>query len=314
VTFGNMTKLEAFLLPWLRGALNVFRVCIDFISDVFHPLLRFLTRNQVRILCYHRICDLPQTKDAMDSLNVCPAVFAQQMAFLSQNRFNVITLDQFISHSYKNRKLPPKAIIITFDDGYRDNYINAFTILKKYNLEATFFVVTDCINSTEVFPWLKPGEQSLALSQENKQYWLPLSKQDILDMGAHGASFGSHTRSHCGLGDVDESRAMEELRGSKEQLEQILMRQVKCFSYPYGNFSESVLNLVKAAGYEAAVTIKRGGNTLKSDPFELRRIIITAQDSPTRFKRKVEGIGDWFEYLLPAIGFIQRIVFRRGVE
>jgi len=247
----------------------------------------------------------------MVNLNVPPKVFAQQMAFLSQNGFNVITLEQFIDYRNENKKLPPKTVIITFDDGYRDNYLNAFPILEKHNFKATFFVVTDYINSDEIFHWLQLGEQSLFHFQENRQYWLPLSQQSILDMSAQGACFGSHTKTHCCLSDVDENRVMEELNGSREYLEKILLKPVRCFSYPYGGMNKSVGGLVKAGGYRAAVTTKRGGNSLKSEPLQLRRIAIYGQDSLDKFVRIVEGAYDWFEYLLPAIIFIQRLIFQR---
>lgn len=285
--------------------------CAEFISVIIHPLSKLWNKNQVRILCYHRVCDLPETNDSMMYLNVPPEAFAQQMAFLSQNGFNVITLDQFIDYKYENKKYPSKTVIITFDDGYRDNYINAFPILEKYNFRGTFFIVTDYIDGDRIFHWLKLGGKSLAHSQGNKQYWLPLSQGQILDMSAQGACFGSHTRSHCSFNSVDKSVAMEELKGSKEYLEKILRKPVRCFCYPYGDTNKSVKSLVKAAGYSAAVSTMAGGNTLKSDFFELRRIVINKKDSYAKFRRKVEGAYDWIEYLLPAFRFIQQIIFQK---
>ena len=295
----------------VKGLRKMVHSCAEFISVIIHPLSKLWSKNQVRILCYHRVCDLPETNDSMMYLNVPPEAFAQQMAFLSQNGFNVITLEQFIEYKDGNRKPPSKTVVITFDDGYRDNYINAFPILEKYNFKGTFFIVTDYIDGDRIFHWLKLGEKSLAHSQENKQYWLPLSRGEILDMSAQGACFGSHTRSHCSLNSVDKNVAMEELKGSKECLEKILLKPVRCFCYPYGDMNNSVKSLVKAAGYSAAVSTLAGGNTLKSDFFELRRIAIPRQYSYVKFKRRVEGAYDWIEYLLPAFRFIQQIIFQK---
>ena len=295
----------------VKGLRKMMHNCAEFISVIIHPLSKLWSRGQVRILCYHSVCDLPETKDCMDTLNVSPTVFDQQMAFLSKNGFNVITMDQFIDYKYENRKYPPKTVIITFDDGYRNNYINAFPILEKYNLKATFFVVTGDIDSDKIFHWLKLGVQSLSHYRENKQYWLPLDRQNILDMSAHDACFGSHTDSHCRLREIDKNKAVNELKISKECLEEILSKPVRCFSYPHGDMSNSVKSLVKAAGYSAAVSIMAGSNTLKSDFFELRRIAISGQDSYAEFKRKVEGAYDWIVYLLPAFRFIQQIIFQK---
>lgn len=296
----------------MRILRSILHICVDLTSVVIHPLSRLLSKSQVRILCYHRVCELPETKDSMVHLNVSPASFAQQMAFLSRGEFNVITLEQFIDYRDENSKLPAKTIIITFDDGYGDNYITAFPILKKHNLKATFFVVTDYIDGDEIFWWLKLGEKSGSHYRENKQCWLPLRKQDILDMRARGACFGSHSSTHGSLSDMDEGSALKEINGSREHLEKILSKSVRCFSYPYGKVSKSVKGLVKAAGYKAAVTAKGGSNALSSDFLELRRIPIHGQDSLAKFKRKVEGAYDWwFRYLLPVTASAQRAIFRR---
>ncbi len=281
---------------------------VDFISIIIHPLSKLLGRNQVRILTYHRVCNLPEIDD-FTWLSV--SAFAQQMAYLSENGFNIITLEQFIDYKDKNIEPPPKTLIITFDDGWRDNYVNALPLLEKYNFRASFFIATDYIDSDEVFSWLTLSKQSIMLSRENKAYWLPLSRQDILEMKARGASFGSHTKTHCSLSDVDESRAMEELRGSKDKLEEILSEPVRCFSYPFGDVAKSAKSLCQTAGYRAIVGGKVRGNTLKSDFLELRRITIYREDSFNKFKRNVEGAYDWCGYLQPPFRFILRIIFQR---
>ena len=310
-------SLEAVRLMWGRlgsflfsGLGSIFRAGIDFISIVIYPVAKLLGKNKIRILCYHRVCDLPETKDIMHWLNICPEVFAQQMAFLTQNGFNVITLEQLVSYKEKKTKPPPKTVILTFDDGYRDNYLNAFPILEKYGFKGTFFVVTDYIGSDRIFHWLKLGEKSLAHSRENRPYWLPLSPKEMLEMSARGACFGSHSKTHLYLSDIDEDEAIEELKQSKEYLERLLSKPVRCFAYPFGNFNKSVKGLVKAAGYKMAVTVKAGSNTLRSSPFELRRTVIEAKDSPSRFRRKVEGAYDWWLRLAPLVGSVGQILFQ----
>ena len=293
----------------VAGLERIVQSGIDFISRVVYPMARLWGKSKVRILLYHRVCNLPSTEDSMHYLNVPPATFDQHMAFLSQNGFNVITLEQFLDYEDKNKRLPSKTVIITFDDGYRDNYLNAFPILQKYNFRATFFIVTDYIDSDKIFPWLTLEEKSLRHSQSDKQYWLPLGRQDILAMSSYGCSFGSHSKSHCRLNDIDESRAMVEIRGSKERLEEILSKPVTSFCCPYGETSWSVKNRVRAAGYRAAVSPKFGGNALNSDFFELRRIEIYGGDSLDKFERKVEGAYDWLGYLSSATGFIKRVIF-----
>ncbi len=265
-----MTKLGA--LPFL-DTVRVLYFCYD-ASIILRPLSKLLSKKGVRILCYHRVCDLPKTKDFMRYLSVSPEVFDQQMAFLSQNKYNVITLEQFIEYKHQNIEPPHKTVIITFDDGYRDNFINAFPILRKYNFKGTFFVVTDYINGDRIFHWLNLGKALVSHCEKNKQYWLPLTKDDILNMNAEGACFGSHTKTHSNLNSVDEHVAMEELRGSKQRLEEILSKPIICFSYPYRTVNRLSQRWVGDAGYSAAVTVKGGVNTLDSDLRKLRRTSI----------------------------------------
>ncbi len=297
----------------MSGIEHFLRVGIDIISIIVHPLCRLWGKNRVRVLCYHRVCNLPETDDVMKYLHVPLAAFTEQMAFLARGNYNIITLEQLIDYRDNNREPPPKTIIMTFDDGYRDNYVNAFPSLQRYNLKGTFFLVTDYIDRDRIFSWLKLDEKSLAHSQQSRQYWMPLSREEILSMSAQGACFGSHTKSHCHLNEIDPSKVGEELVGSREYLEEILATPVRCFGYPYGEVSKSVKALVKVAGYHSAVGTKWGSNTLKSDFLELRRITIEGKDSLGRFSRKVDGAYDWwFGWLVPLVITIQQIKFPRG--
>jgi peptidoglycan/xylan/chitin deacetylase (PgdA/CDA1 family) len=108
---------------------------------------------------------------------------------------------------------------------------------------------------------------------------------------------------------VEESKAIEELRGSREYLEGILSKPVSYFSYPFSRANKNVKELVRTAGYRAAV-IGIGANTLSSDFLELRRIEILRQDSISKFKRKVEGAYDWYPYLLSILIFVRRILYK----
>jgi len=269
------------------------------------PLYALIGRKKVCILLYHKVCDLPPNK--YHDHAVPPASFALQMEYLFRNKFNVITLDQFVAYKEKKIKPPPKSVIITFDDGYMENYINAFPVLEKYNFKATFFIVSDYIDSEEPFQWLEWDEQLLAQFQENKEDWLPLTREMLLTMSDGGFSFGSHTKSHPALTQVEESVASEELKGSKQRLEEILSKPVISFSYPYGELNETVKSLVKAVGYRVALDGMGPGNTIKSDFFELSRVAFEGCDSFLRFKNKVRGAYDWERYRLGFQQFLRRI-------
>lgn len=260
-------------------------------------------KGRFRILQYHSVRDVPQGMKF--SFNVTPMAFARQMEYLARNNYNIITFDKLASYKYQGQTLPPKSVIITFDDGYVDNYANAFPILKRHDFKATVFLVTDSIDSGCIFHWLKLDERLRASQQEEKSSWLPLDKQSILDMQAQGMSFGAHTRTHCALDSIEEDKAIDEIASSRKCLEDILSKPVTYFAYPFDKVNEKIKGLVKESGYKIAVG-GTGSNTLKSDFFKLKRIEIEKGDSLKKFARKVNGAYDWIEYLFSAKIFITR--------
>jgi peptidoglycan/xylan/chitin deacetylase (PgdA/CDA1 family) len=228
------------------------------------------------------------------------------MEYLIRNENNIISFDELLDYRSKEKALPPKSVIITFDDGYADNYINAFPILVRHNFKATIFLVTDYIGSPRTFDWLQLDEQPLLNHQEDNASWLPLDRQNIIDMQARGISFGSHTRTHCSLDKIEEQQARDEIENSKMCLEQILSRPVVFFSYPFNRMNEKIKGLVKEAGYEIAVA-GTGANTLKSDFYKLKRIEIDRGDSPGKFARKINGAYDWLEYPISVKRLINKL-------
>ncbi len=266
---------------------------------------KFLGSKKTRILMYHKICDLKVSKPYAPYV-VSPSLFDSQMKLLFQNKINIITPDQLIRYKETNVSPPKKSVIITFDDGFLDNYVNAFPILEKYGFKATFFVITNYVGSVEPIPWPVWDNEFESVYKNNKLSWLPLSKENILYMSSCGHVFGSHTQSHPQLNGIDEDMAAGELEGSKKKLESILSKPVLSFCYPYGEFNEKVKTLVKASGYKLAVCSKSGGNTIRSDFFELKRIIVAGDESMSDFKNKISGRYEHRESLLAFVKMIRQ--------
>lgn len=262
-------------------------------------------KERIRILAYHSVRDIP--RGVKFSFNVTPIAFAQQMEYLASNKNNVITFDDLVDCKEKGHTLPSKPVIITFDDGYADNYVNAFPILKQHNFKATIFLVTDFINSVSIFNWLKLDEPLRLHQQDEKASWLPLDRQSILEMQAYGISFGAHTRTHRKLDEIEEHQAIDEIVNSKKRLEEILSEPVICFSYPFNRMNEKIKGLVKEAGYKIAVA-DEGAVNLKSDFFKLKRIGIERGDSLNKFARKINGAYEWIEYPFSVYLHMKRIL------
>lgn len=227
----------------------------------------------VPIMMYHRV----SLEDESPANTVSPKVFARQMDFLKRNGYQVITLEELVAGIKAGKKFSHKTVVITFDDGYKDNYKNAFPVLKKYHFPATIFLISDMVG---VSPNLLTWDQ-------------------IKEMDHYGITFGSHTRNHVYLPEETEEELKDEIVGSKRVLEEHLGKPVHYFSYPSGGFSEPIKFLTAMAGYQAAVSTNRGGR-YNIDLYELNRIRINNGDFWLVLWNKLSGYYNLFRKLRPS--------------
>ncbi|MBR2214812.1 MAG: polysaccharide deacetylase family protein [Selenomonadaceae bacterium] len=220
----------------------------------------------VPVLNYHQINDTEQ-----NALTVNTEQFNAQMQYLADNGYHTITPSEMLDAWDSGAELPDKPVIITFDDGYADNYRHAFPILERYKLKATVFLISDYIST---YP--------------NYLTWF-----DTHVMQESGLiTFGSHTLSHEVLSDGDtSSEIIHQLRGSKEALEWHLGQSVNFIAYPCGTYTEEVKSLTKEAGYRAAFTVNYGLAEPDEERFILDRIPIFGSNSHTLFRFKLRLIG-----------------------
>ncbi len=225
-------------------------------------------RYTVPILMYHSV----QDKDG--TFFVSPENFARQMEFIKKNGYEVISLDQLVKSIKSGKPLKHNKVVITFDDGYEDNYKYAYPVLKQLGFPATIFLITDFMGKS--FSDL-PGF---------------LSWEEIGLMSREGVSFGAHTKRHLYLGVIrDEKAAFEEISGSKKAIEQQINMPVDYFCYPTGGFCARAKQLVVLAGYKGACATNRGVNINNKDVYQLKRIKVTNFDlaKPFSFRIKLSG-------------------------
>ncbi|OIO39305.1 MAG: hypothetical protein AUJ75_01495 [Candidatus Omnitrophica bacterium CG1_02_49_10] len=202
----------------------------------------------VPVAMYHKI-----DGDSMKSvLSLSPESFERQMAFLRKHKYNIIPLAELARIIKEKKRAPSKTIAITFDDGYENNYTNAFPVLKRYDIPATIFVVIKDVGTDGFMTW---GQ--------------------IEEMRDAGIDIGSHTLTHPHLPSIDENRLISEVVGSKAIIESRLGGTVKSFSYPSGGFNAMVRKEVVDAGYEVAVATNPGKKYPKHDPYALKRLRIS---------------------------------------
>ena len=240
-----------------------------------------LNRKKLIILCYHRVAQKKEAENIRPK-GMCVDVesFAHQMRFLKRN-YNPISETEIISEIKKKKKLPSYSVWVTFDDGYRDNFLNAYPILKRYWIPATFFVTTGYINKEAV-----PSE----IQKENTDN-LFMDWDEIREMCGNGFSIGAHTVSHKILSTLSEEDLAGEILGSKDEIGRRLNKKVSSFAYPRGkraDYDQRCIATLKNNGFKLAVTTKGGFNSLISEAsFNLRRVMLSCDDAFTFFKVKI---------------------------
>ncbi len=238
------------------------------------------------ILMYHSISD-PLSYE--EKRYACRAeTFARHMKFISDGRYNVVSLDHILDSIQKRRGLPDNALAVTLDDGFSDNYYNALPILERYSVPATIFLTAGLLGSTNL--WMS----SKGFPKRNMLSW-----DHVKEMLARGISFGSHTMTHLPLTEIESEKARWEIMESKKIIEDRIGRSIKHFAYPFGLFSQSVVDHVRQAGFSLACSTCSGFNQPSTDPLLLHRTEVYGTDNVRQLKRKIDlGTNDATSLLL----------------
>lgn len=201
-------------------------------ATVFTPSLR------VPILMYHYISRNPHApSDPLRTrLSVPPAQFAQQLAYLQRAGYTTITLDDLVDALHMRTSLPPKPVILTFDDGYADFFTNAYPLLRRYGDKATIYIISGKVGTTGYLSW---------------QELRTLAASPLITIAAH-------TRTHPELPALSAKQSWAELAGSKGDLETHLGISVHHLAYPDGHFTTTTLIQAAQIGFVTAVTTEPG--------------------------------------------------------
>ncbi len=258
-----MKKLWFFLLV-------AFTVIIIYSNSVVRAD-NFKENGSVLALSFHQISDNPSSDFTVSNEN-----FRQQMKILKDKGYHSISLEQLDAWINAHAKLPPKPVLITFDDGNRSDYTDAFPILKQVGFTAALFLLSDRVASSDA----------------------SLSEQLIREMIENHFSIGVHGLSHKSLVGQSRTTLSKETMHSKKQIEKRLKIKCDFFAYPYGNFDEIVENAIKTAGYKGAFTTIPGRNLRKTNPLELRRIVVMGKFTSQNFEKLISGDKELYANLL----------------
>jgi peptidoglycan/xylan/chitin deacetylase (PgdA/CDA1 family) len=214
---------------------------------------------RVPILMYHYISSPPADADIYrKDLSVTPERFESHLQYLASAGYEVVTLDDLLYALTQGRPLPPKPVILTFDDGYEDNYVNAYPLLQKHGMVGHFFVISDFVNAG------RPGYMS----------W-----EQIEEMAAAGQRFGSHSRDHPALAGKSVDYLVWQALGGAEAIQEHLGYYPRWVSYPSGSYDQRVIDVYRSANYWGGLSTRQGATHTLKDIFELRRVRVRGTHS-----------------------------------
>jgi len=216
----------------------------------------------LRVLMYHKVNNRPE-----NPLSVPISIFDEQMAQLRELDYRVIDLEAVLAHYVDRQPLPPRSVLITFDDGYHDNLENAVDVLRRYGYPAVLFVPIGYLDDS--YPL--PHEEHLARRGLINR---TLRWDELAELERGGIRVESHGISHRPLAALEVDEATREIALSKLRLEERLGRPVHGFAYVKGSeahYRPVHLSLLRQAGYRIAFTSVSGANGPRTDPLRLHR-------------------------------------------
>jgi len=223
---------------------------------------------RVPILVYHSIAPAHPGQSAEQRLlDVDTAMFRRQMSYLAANRYNVIPLGMLLDALQGQGSLPPRSVVITFDDGWLSQCEHALPVLEQLHFTATFFVIT-----------LQVGRGSMYMGLD-----------DLKELQRAGMTIASHSRTHPNLTKVSDAQLREEVLGSRKDLQKMLGVTPDLFAYPYGSWNRRVAAAVQAAGYRAARAYPGGAWNDATDRYALHSVLATGDMDA--FERALESPG-----------------------
>lgn len=184
---------------------------------------------------YHHIRPMPNVASSTitdRAFTVSPEGFEAHLKYFKENGYQTISIYDLLNYFDAGKPLPKKAVAITFDDGRYGQYKWAYHLLKDYGMTATFFITTDWVGKADFMTWAQ-----------------------IKEMGDNGMFIGSHSLDHAPMNKIDDQQLRAELINSKKIIEEKIGRPVDLLAYPGGNYNDHVIELVKEAGYQAAMSV-----------------------------------------------------------
>lgn len=230
--------------------------------------------RRIPILMFHRVVE-GISKGPFSHLQFSQANLDRLMIFLRKKGFEAVAFEDLL-----RQPLPPKPIMLTFDDGYEDNYHHLFPLLKKHNMKAVIFIL---------------GDRNIPSNRWDSAKGVPnaplIQRHQLQEMAESGlVEFGGHSMTHADLTALALPELQREVRQCKSSLEQFLGKRVLAFAYPFGRLNETVKKVVAEAGFLFGIAVEWGPDHLSEDLMEIRRICLSPAAGPLEFAWKTSGL------------------------
>ncbi|MGG0045394.1 polysaccharide deacetylase family protein [Bacillus subtilis] len=212
------------------------------------------------ILMYHSI-------SSGNSLRVPKKEFEAHMKWLRDNGYQTLTPKEAYLMLTQDKKPSEKCVLITFDDGYTDNYQDAYPVLKKYGMKATIFMIGKSIGHRH-----------------------HLTEEQMKEMAQHGISIESHTIDHVELNGLTPQQQQSEMADSKKLFDHMFHQQTTIISYPVGRYNEETLKAAEKTGYQMGVTTEPGAASRDQGMYALHRVRVSPGMSGSAFGAYIESM------------------------
>jgi len=266
------------------------------------PLYARTQEDALRILAYHTVPD--------------PVAYERQLRYLKQH-YHVISLDELQEAMTQRKALPPRSVLITFDDGDRSVYENGLPLHRKYELPAVLFVITDLVDSEEPFWWKKVEQHYAAnglphadarrqvthlkqVTDDERRAYLDslgdayrqkqLTREELKELGAAGFALSNHTLTHPLVDRCSDERITREVAGAADYLSELPNTYPRVFAYPNGNVNERTEKVLKQEGISLAFLFDHRLTRRPYNPLRMSRLRVNTYDPLPEFRSKVSGL------------------------
>lgn len=230
----------------------------NFTGDIIY------NNNSVPVLMYHSI-----DYEKGNELRIPKDKFRSHMQYLKDNKYTTLTMNEFYDFIINNKPVPRKSVLITFDDGYEDNYKNAYPVLKEFGFKATVFIITSTVDKDKTY----------------------LNSSQLREMSNNGIDIESHTVRHDDLSTLDYNEQLKTMKDSRNFLMKVLNKRVDYIAYPFGRSNSNTGKAAAVSGYKLAFTTESGWGNKNQGIYKLHRVYMSNNYDMKEFEKRVTNSG-----------------------